>query len=340
MLEPLALLLILAQPAGSAEPPSSALADTGPWFDRASCKEIVAVVLSADFARVDSGLQALERSRDPDDGACAVWSRLVASELNLAVNGRTPENLEERRRRLTRMFQFARTNQAKGTRFADLEIEARTRRVRVLMDDGDRTGALSEARRTRTMLADRKGEPTPTLFFTKAVINLAIAYESWPMRTLLGMAGLEGDPEIGKTNLMRLVESDGAYRYEGTFVAWHFAHAEPKGALGGPLRYSSSLSTAFPTNAELATCYAKDLLDAGQPKEARAVMDRYVAILGGEPARFGPRKRAQIFGLTARAALDLNDPSTARAQLERARKEGDQGLGELLAAIAERLPKP
>ncbi len=332
----LALLLILSEPVGAAATDASA-SRTLPWFDREGCKAAAAAVLAADFELADRRLSEIEKSADPDDGACGVWVRLVASELRLAILGRTPEALDERRRRLTRLFQFARAHGSRGQRFGDLEIEARTRRVRVLMDDGDRTGALAEARRTRTMLAERTGEPTPTLHFTKGVINLAIAYESWAMRTLLGMAGLEGDAELGKANVLKLVDGENVYKYEGTYVAHHFAFSEPKGVLGAPVRYAASLAQAFPTNPQLAGDYAEDLLAEGRFKEALAVLEPLSDAIKRSSTAWGSRSRARVLGLHAKAMIAAGDSDKAKDLFVRARAEGDVGLQDLLAEIEKKL---
>jgi hypothetical protein len=158
------------------------------------------------------------------------------------------------------MFAFSRANQRMGTRIADLEMEARMRRVRVLLDLDQRTDALKEIKRVKTLLEARKGEPTPTVKYVRGITGLAVGGAAWPLRTLLALAGIDGDADRGRAVLLEVTRGSTVYRFDALYLMHYFAEESPGGTNGSPLQYSGPLSDLFPSNPQLAYDYAGDLL--------------------------------------------------------------------------------
>lgn len=135
--------------------PLAAGAEGVPWYDRPSCHEANDLFLSLEAEKADEAARKLEASKDLDDLACALWIRVSFSEFQVGLFGKNPENLNQRKKVLTRLFGFAKANKGKGPRFADLELEARLRRTRILNEEGQRTQALDELKQLQKLVSER-----------------------------------------------------------------------------------------------------------------------------------------------------------------------------------------
>lgn len=289
-----------------------------PWYERASCDRAIQAVLSADFDASDDRLRALESSSDVEDKACAVWARVVLAEVQIAIGGRMPALLENREHTLKRMYGFSRAHAALGPRFRDLEIEARVRRVRVLVDLGERREALKEMRRAGDLLDRRKGEPTATMRYVRGVSYMAVSQSPWALRTLMGMAGIRGEAEIGRGDLKTLERGTSVYRYDAVYLLHYFAEASPGGANGIPSDYSRRMSELFPTNPQFSYDYALDLQREKRCGDSLRAIERFTSKLQREPMLWSSQVRAKLYWLSGRCAMDLGDRALARTYVERA----------------------
>lgn len=304
------------------------------WWERASCHQAIEAVLSADLAAAEARLSALEASRDPEDQACAVWARVGHAETQIAVKGPEKALLENRERRLLRMFGFAKSHEKRGRHLGDLEMEARVRRVRVLVDKGDRTDALKEAKRVKELLAERGGgDESPTLTYVRGVVDMAVSQSAWPLKMLLGMAGVSGDAGRGRKALTQLADGATVYRWDAIYVLRHFAEESPGPENGRPLDFSLRISPRFRTNPQLVYDHALDFHRERRCAEALEVAKPLVSRLEREPSLWSAQARAKLFWISGRCALDTGDRVGAQKWAELAAAQRFAGLEKEIAAL-------
>lgn len=297
-----------------------ALADQ-PWHERASCRAVVEASFGADFAAAERQLSALEATRDLDDTACALWARTSLAEFQIAVLGKTPANLAGRRKAISRLFGFAKANGGKGVRFADLELEARMRRVRVLVEEGNRSAGLDEGKQLQKMLEGRP-RSTPTIVFVEGTLNGALASTGWAARAALSVVGLGSDGETAAKALHSLGDGDSIYKWDALYMARHFAEGVGEEHFRKPSTYSRTLLDRFPENPQLAYELARDLYSEKRVAEARKAVAQTITRLDANPGSWSPRMRAKLLWIAGRTALETGDKPEAqrRGQLAAAQK--------------------
>lgn len=311
-----------------------------PWYERDTCRAAIKAAFDADTTALDAQLNTLERSGDLDDQACAVWVRASYSEIHIAVFGKDPPQLTARRKALTRLFQFGRTNKGKDPRFADLELEARLRRVRVLFEEGKRTDALREIKQLYEMVGKReKQPPTPTSDYVHGVLNGALAAPGWAARAILTMAGLSSDLSIAAEDMGKLMRGESVYKWDAAFVAHHFAEEVPDGPFKPAATYTGLLLQQFPANPQWALDHAFEHHHAKKYADANAALAPIIARLDAKPDLWSARIRAKLFWLAGRIALDAGDRPAAKKLLARATAQGwrDEGYGERIDELSEAL---
>jgi len=312
------LALALTTVAALATPQAASAARPAPWYERARCKAAMEAVVSVEPEEAERRLRALERSRDADDVACSVYLRVLRADLRLAVVGATDPLEAERDRYLKRMYAFAKAHAKYGRRFADLEMEARMRRVRVLFERGDRTAAVAEARRAHRMLADRDaGPPSPTVDFVKGAMYSALGQAGSLVRMLLGMAGINGDPDEGHRALRRLAAGSSVYRAEALQLARQFAadmgEDDRDSELGSALPLGDRLVSSFPENPQYAYDHAWTLMKRGEPERGMSVLEPHLERVKSKPDVWAPTMRAKVHYLATRCALSAGLVARARA---------------------------
>jgi hypothetical protein len=303
-------LLALGILAGAA--PARAAAPE-PWYHRAACHDALTEVLTGDATAAEAALRPLEHSRDADDVACAVYLRVVKADQEIAIHGDRSERQRQRDRALKRMFGFAKAHAKYGARFADLEIDARMRRVRVLFERDDETAALGEARRVNRLLDARRRGESPTLDFARGAMYSALGQVGGVARMFLGMAGIGGDPEDGYRALRRLTGGESVYRAEALQLARQFAaDADEPTALGDPVALGDQLVGAYPMNPQYAYDHAYLLVKRGRAARAQAVLGPHLRRVAAEPDAWAPTMRAKLHYLASRAALKSGAVGEAR----------------------------
>ena len=323
-------LLLLSQSAEAAEP----------WYRRASCESAARAVLSGDFKTADERLGRLEAQRDPDDQACAVWLHLLYAEIQLGLGGKLPALLENRDRRLKNIYGFSKAHAKYAARFADLEIEARMKRVRFLAEDGKRSDALKEAKRSQALLElrlSKKAEPSITLDYSIGSSNLAVAFASWPVRMVIKLAGVSGDGELGAKKLQELYKGDTVYRYEAAYLLHSFAVERPGDLLGSPVQYAAFLAAQFPNNPQFLYEYAEALWVEKNCALAMQTLKPVQDVLAGEPGKWSSRIRGKIYLMSGRCALDLGQRDEARRFADLARSQRVDEIEEKLEDLISKL---
>lgn len=283
-----------------------------PWYARASCIHALETVLSTDFAAAEPKIKAIEKSADTDDQACGVWLRVSLAEAQLAVGGRLPALLEYRERMLSRMGGFSKAKGGIAKRFSDLELEARLRRVRVLVDKGEKGDALKEIQKVNDMLEKRgNAEPNATLTYSRGVSDSAVGNSPWALRTLMRMAGVKGDAKLGREALESLEKSGTVYKYDAMYLQHYFALGAPDGDFGKPAPHAKKLVEKFPTNPQFAIELAKDLYAEKKIDQALDVVSTFLAQLEKQPSLYSNQLRAHLYLLSGRCAKELGKKELA-----------------------------
>jgi hypothetical protein len=279
---------------------ASVLLSAGPWYENKDCIAALEQVLAIDFDGAEPKIRAFEKSRDTDDQACGVWLRVSLAEAQLAVGGRLPALLDNRERMLKRMYGFSKAKRGVAVRFADLEIEARLRRVRVLLDKEDRGEALKEIRYADE-LREKRGEKdmNATLRYSRGVTNMAVGGSSFALRTVMRLAGVKGDADVGRADLRALEQSGTVYKYDALYLQAYFAGED------GASVYSGRLAAAFPTNPQFGYEHALHLYREKKVEQAFGVATRYALELEKKPAAYSNQVRASLFWISGRCAKDL-----------------------------------
>jgi hypothetical protein len=298
-----------------------ARADDAPWTARASCRAAFDAAVALDAALADARLKPLEASKDPDDQACALWVRASTVELQLGFLGRSPELEAQRKKVLSRLAGFARAHKALGPRFADLDLEARLRRIRVLSDDGQRTAMVSELRELVGLLEARGVEPmTPTLHDTIGVLHAALSSPGWAARAALSVMGISVDPEVAALHLHALTDGDSVYRGDALYLAQFFSEAMGK-AMRAPETYRRALFERFPDAPQFAYERALDARGAKPCGGTGPLFARFLRRVDAEPNVWGPLLRAKLLWLGGVCALEAGDKAEARRLGEKAKAE-------------------
>lgn len=288
-----------------------------PWYARATCHAALEKVLTGEPAAADLALRPLEQSRDADDVACSVYLRVVAADARLAVEGNTKAAERSRDRALKRLFGFAKAHAKHGPRFADLELDARMRRVRVLFERDEKTEAIAEARRTQRLLEGREGSTSPTVEFARGAMYGALGQASSVARMFLGLAGISGDPDAGYRALVRLADLPSVYRAEALQMARQFAYdLDDPGPLGDPIALGERLVERYPQHPQYAYDHAYTLIRTSRPERAEAVLAPHLERLARDDGAWAPTMRAKLHYLATRAALNQGELGAARAHLD------------------------
>lgn len=307
--------------------PAAARAEEVPWYDRPSCQQANDLFLSLEAEKADEAARRLEASKDLDDLACALWIRVSFSEFQVGLFGKTPENLSQRKKVLTRLFGFSKANKAKGPRFADLELEARLRRTRILNEEGQRTQALDELKQLQKLVSERDPAlpPTPPLLYTKGVMNAALSSPGWAARTVLSIAGLNVDPAVGAEHLHKLVDGSSVYRGDAAYVSHFFGEEIGEKYFRAPASYTRIIAEKYPTNPQFSYERATDLLAEKKPAEALAQVAPVALRIDASPGLWSPPLRAKILYATARclAATGKKDEAKKRALAAKAERYGE-----------------
>jgi hypothetical protein len=293
-----------------------------PWYERASCRSAAETVFTVEFAKADEKIAAIEATRDLDDVACALWIRATASELQIAVLGHTPELVAGRKKALSRLFGFAKANKGKGARFADLELEARLRRVRVLLEEGQASDALKESKGVQKMVEDRPaGSPTPTLDYVIGALHSGLASPGWAARTFLSIAGLGADKKLGAEAINKLADGSSIYKWDAMYIGHHFSLEIDDAGFRAPSSYSRPCLERFPMNPQFIFDLASDLWREKKYAEARKIAAVAVAKIDADPTIWSPKIRAKIYWIAGRTALDAGDRGEAKRRAELARAQ-------------------
>jgi hypothetical protein len=311
---------------------------TSPWFADPGCVAALRSAVEGSDAEALVARTALARRGDLAGLACSVWLELPRDEVELALEGPNDALNERRTKRLGRLFGFSKRFGRQDPSFAALELEARMRRVRLLVDIGDRTEGLAEARRVQKMLAAaRKDTQHPSVVYVAGVIDLAVSSANLPLRLLLGMAGIEGDVDRGRRGLESLVDGDTVYAADALFLLAHFERARE--GLGTPraLVYAERLSKRYPSNPQFAFDHAEDLIAAGRAKEVGPLLAPFRARLDASPEAWSPLVRAKLHWALGHAAFASGDRPGAAERLRLARSQAVPAMGDRLEDLAERL---
>ncbi len=294
---------------------SSAVGHAGqPWYERSSCQAAMQTVMSLELDATEQQITALERSRDLDDKACGVYLRTTQSEMLIAVHGTTDATRAHRDKHLKRMYAFAKAHAKYGQRFADLEMEARMRRVRVLFDDGDTTDAIQEARRANRALKERlKKGRTPTVDFVQGIMYSALGQSGMLTRSLLSLAGLGGDPSEGYAALKRVYRGESVYRDEALYLARHFAYDMAEDSpFGDALDLGEMLVAKYPTNGQFVFDQTRSLWMRKKCDRAVSTVTPSLERIAETPDLWAPNLRAKLFYVASRCSLKLGDVAHAR----------------------------
>lgn len=299
--------------------------------------------MGVDFERTDRVLSELEASRDLDDKACAIYLRALEAEMRSAIYNEVPETVEFRNRHLKRMLGFAKAHAKYGARFADLEIEARMRRVRVLFDTGEKTAAISEARRTSKLLEARAGAQSPTLDFVKGVMFGALGQANFLARTALWAAGISGSPEEGNRSMQRLMAGDSVYKHEAYCIAYYFALTRTEegenSPLGSPTVIARFLAVKNPENPQFAYEYARMLYRNDQCGQAIEVVQPWVDQLSSDSDAWTQSIRAKTYYIASACNLAEGHVKKAVAFRDRFAAENFKDFAKLLSELSTKVDK-
>jgi hypothetical protein len=326
---------------------SSAHAETQPWHARTSCIEAVEMVAANRFDEVEEVLRRFERSADPDDRACAVYARVFMAENLLSIHGDEQEWLANRDRHLKRMLVFAKTHARFGARFADFEMEARMRRTRLLFEQGNKTSAVKEIRRTNSLLKARLPEDhSDTVDFVQGVTYTIFGQTGFLARTLMSMAGIGGSPDAGHRSLRQLSSQPGAYRAEAMYLSHHFAYEDDgdqkdERPFGSPVETARRLVEEYPTNPQYRYEYAKILRKKDRPDEAYDALKPALEAIKADPSTWAAEMRAKLFYKATQCAIDVGSASQAamhRDDLADQRRSNFEGKLQRLDSRIQAMP--
>ena len=307
----------------------------GPFYARQTCKDALQVVMSAEPETTKKTLKALADSSDVEDKACAVWLELPLNEIEMSLEGNGRGLPERREKRLMRMFKFSKFFGSRRPHFAMLEIEARMRRVRMLVQKGERIAGLKEARRVERMLDQLGPRRNPTVDYVRGVTRLAISQAAFPLRVLLGMAGVSGDEKLGRKLLEGLANGDTIYAGDALYILHHFAHKNDD--VKAALRYGAMLTQRFPKNPQFAYEYAKVLYKAKRYDDVLKTTAYFREHVDQNPDAWSGRIRKKLYFVSAQAALEKGEKVDAKRWATFASKQKYGGLVKETDALLKRL---
>lgn len=314
--------------------------EVDPWYADKACLEAVHEVSLGRLEKAKAFASEAQRASDLDRQACGFWLMASVTETELAVLGRGSVSLKTQKSRLDALEAFAKAHPEEA-RFSDLAIEAKLRRVRMLLSDGSPTRAVGQARDADAGIekAVAGSARTPTLAYALAVSNLAIAHSDWAVRTAARLAGLSGNSKIGERALRQLMASESVYQHEAYYLARTFAEAKPDGRLGPPLPYSSWLVKRYPNNPQLGFDHAVDLTDAGQSAKVPGALAPLLDKLKADPKRWGSAIRSKIYWIMGRAELANHHLSEARAWWQLAQSQVTEDTEARVDALKDALDR-
>ena len=304
-------------------------AEPVPWYARDECRMAYSTVMSADLAAGQSAISQLQHSADLELRTCGIWLELPLCEIEMALEGESPALTERRNERLEKLFKFAMHYGPRRPYLLDLAIEARMRRIRLMVDRGDKGGALGEARKVEKMLESRKdAPPNATRDYSRGVTLLAVSRAAWGLQALLRMAGVRGDRKRGEELLEALAEGHTVYQADALFLLYHFARQNDKPGDQGVDRYGAKLILAYGQNPQFLFDRAVDQFRAGHCIDALATLQPARSRLHDNPKLWTARVRKKVYWLTGRCALDTGDKPLAKKSLGLASQEKFGGYAE------------
>ena len=309
--------------------------DDGPFYTRTACKEALAVVMAADTDKTKETLETLAKSKDLEDKACAVWLELPLNEIEMSLEGNGKGLPKRRERRLMRLFKFSKKFGRRRAHFAMLELEARMRRVRLLVKQGERVNALKEARRVERMLEQVGRRPNPTVDYVTGVTRLAISQAAFPLRWLLGMAGVSGDEKKGRRLLEKLAAGDTVYAGDANYILHHFAHENKDWPAA--VRYGAKLTERFPDNPQFAYEYARALFASKKYDEIFATTAPFMARLQEDSNAWSGRIRKKLYFINAKASYEVGKKDDAKRLATLASEQRYGGLVEETNKLLKKL---
>lgn len=278
-------------------------------------------VMSINFPRANRELMQLETDPDPRAKACAVVLRVQLAEMYIAVEGLTPGRVEYREFYLNQMLGLGREYGKLGPEFANLEMEAHTRRVRHYFDAGRKLDAVGEARTAFAMLEKRRAHRTPTVDFVSGAFDAAVGHSSAPVRLLFRMAGITGDLQAGYKAIMRLVNGNSIYKYDAMYMAHHFAREPGDSPFGDHATWAHQLYKAFPSNPQFIFDIGDAWRTSGKCTSTLQVLTKPLEQIQADPTKWTNVIRAKLYWLAGRCAMDLGHRDQARQYAKKSRAE-------------------
>jgi hypothetical protein len=272
-----------------------------PWYSRSECLDAAHLIYRGQSSEARRSAEAMTASHDLDLHACGLWLSATLIEMEMALSDDEERLLEEMEKRLDALEAFGRDQTEQ--RFADLVLEAKLRRTRLLVLQGHRAEAVSVAKDAQKILEKRRTtrNGTPTYFYAEAIANLAITHADFYIRAVLRLVGLTGDEERGKKAMKILLDKPSIYRAEAMIVARSFT-TDDSDLFGPPVNLSAELAKGYPSNPQLAFDHAWDLaglekcdaareaiapFDSARAKQSSRLnekLDRVVKICPGGPS--------------------------------------------------------
>lgn len=306
--------------------PVAAIAADVPWYQHDACRTAHATVMSAELKAGRAAIAGLQRSPDLELRACGMWLEVPLGDVEFLLQGKSPALSHRRMRRLQKLFKFAMRYGRRRPHLLDLAIEARIRRVRVLVEQGQSTAAIREAQKVEKMLDARQGRAsTPSRMYARGISDLAVAQAPWALRVLVKMAGMRGEPERGRRLLESLGTGTSVYRADALAVLYHFARKRDRPSAQEIDSYGARLARHYAQNPQFVFDHALDQFRAGRCADSLAILQPMRARLHADPVLWSPRTRKKVYWLTGRCALDTGNRSLAKQSLVLAVQEKDAG---------------
>lgn len=325
------LIAAVLLPAASA---AAAPTEERPWYAHPECLRAQGEVVGRDAARALAAIQALEKSPSVELQACAHWLMIPLGVNELVFQGKSAALHLRTEARLEALFRFAMKYGRRYPHLRDLAIEARMRRVRLLIEMKERDRAIKEAQSVEKMLASRAQAPqTPSWQYARGATDVAIGSTSWPLRVLASAAGIKGDAERGVRLLNELKATNTVYRAEALDVLHFFAEQDEEKPSARTLSLVAERARALPNSAYYALDLAESLAAVGRWAEAEKALANVRGVLTESPDEWTPRLRRRIYYVMARCAAERADLATAEAELVRASSEKWGGYAEMIAAL-------
>ena len=314
---------------------STAEAASSPWYELDECRAAYATVLSAELDAAQTAIERLQHSADLGLRTCGTWLEVPLSAMELTLEGKSPALSSRHMHRLEKLFKFAMQYGRRQPELLDLAIEARLRRVRMLVEQGEKTAAIGEARKVEKMLDSRSDSPpNATRMYARGVADLAVSGSPWALRVLVNLAGVGGDGERGERLLEKLAEGKSVYQGEALLVLYQFARQGESSPDADTQRYGAALALAHAESPQYVFDRAVDQYRTGACADALQTLGGVRSRLGANAGLWTPRVRKRVYWLTGRCALDTGDKSLAKESLELASQENHDSYTEEVAVLA------